>query len=140
VAYLGVAVSLQDRNYYSEIEFYDLCQLLVIHTEEAKRLAIMLSEELEALQSDWAEMDISDEFTRFQIHIASLEFEYIIALRWLQLARWHQGDFYRYGFYCGQTRINVNDRVVSIANRAAGIRDKARRAGVSVNYLQTLYA
>jgi hypothetical protein len=140
VTYLGVAVNLQDRNYYSEIEFYDLCQLLVIHTEEAKRLAIMLNEELEALQSDWAELDVSDEFTRFQVHIASLEFEYTIALRWLQLARWHQADFYRYGFYCGQTRITVNDRVVAYSNKASDIRDRARRAGVSVHYLQSLYA
>lgn len=140
MTYLGVAVNLQDKDNYSEIEFYDLCQLLVIHTEEAKQLAVMLTKQLEQLQLEWAELDMSDEFKRFQVYIASLEFEYTIALRWLQLARWHQGDLHRYGFYYGQTRITINDRVVTYSNKASEIRHKARRAGISVNYLQSLYA
>lgn len=139
MAYLGVAVSQLDRGAYSEIEFYDLCQMSVIHAEEAKQLMVMINEELARLDANRAMLDMTDLYTRFQVETAYLEFKYVVALRLLQLAKWHQGDFYKSGFNCGQTRIAINDRVVRLTNDAIELYNQARRAGISVDYFRSMY-
>jgi hypothetical protein len=139
MAYLGVSVSLLDRAVYSEFKFYDLCQMSVIHSEEAKQLTVMVRDELHQLDQNRAKLDLSDPFTRFQIDTAYVEFEYVTALRLLQLARWHQGDFHASGFHCGQTRITMNDRVVRLTNVVIELQNKARRVGISVEFFRSTY-
>jgi hypothetical protein len=139
VSYLGVPVSLLDRKRYEEIEFYDLCQLVVVQTEEAMQLTRIMKKELAQLDVVRDQLDMMDEFNRFQMKIAYLEFHYVMTLRWLQLARWHDIDMICVRFYGSQTKAIIHNRLVHFMNIEAELRNKASRAGISVDDLRAKY-
>ena len=140
MSYLGVPVNLLDRKQCDEIDFYDLCQLVVVQSEEAMQLTKIINKELAQLDADRDQLDMEDDFNRFQMRIAYLQFQYVMSLRWLQLARWHDADMTCVRFYGSQTKASIHDRLVRFMNIEAGLRKKADHAGIPVDALRAQYA
>ena len=136
MSYLGVPVGPQDINRYSGIEFYDLCQLVVVQSEEIAALIDEIECEQQQLKIQNSQLDPNDPFDRFQIDIAIAEHQYVRALRFLRLARKHEFEMQSIRFYKSQTKVLVRRRVIYYLNHEADMRCRAKRAGIVVERLR----
>jgi hypothetical protein len=139
VSYLGVPVGPQDIDRYSGIEFYDLCQLVVMQSEEIASLIDEIDREQQELKAQNGQLDPDDPFDRFQIDTAIAEHQYVRALRFLRLARKHESEMQSIRFYKTQTKVLVRRRVVYYLNQEADMRCRAKRAGIVVEKLRRQY-
>lgn len=126
-------------NRYSEIEFYDLCQLVIMQSEEAMILTNILDDELMQLKANSDQLDLNDEFHHFQVKTAYLEFYYAMALRWLQLARRQEAEMTCERFYGSQTKAVVHSRLVHFTSIEVSLRNRAYHAGISVDAMRARY-
>ena len=139
MSYLGVPVGPQDINRYNEIEFYDLCQLVVIQSEEIADLIDEIECEQQQLKIQNSQLDPNDPFDRFQIDTAIAEHQYVRALRFLRLARKHESEMQPIRFYKSETKVYVQRRVIYYLNQEADMQCRAKRAGIVVERLRRQY-
>jgi len=139
VTELGISVSLYDFVHYSGSDLDDLCRLVADQNEYAQKLETLIREELDQLEMSTLPLDWNNVSVRTQIKMKYLEFYYVMSLRWLQMARWHEHELDDVRFYGSQTRIRAHNRLVNIMNREAELRNKAHHAGIPVETLRAQY-
>lgn len=139
MAELGISVSLYDFVHYSGSDLDDLCRLVTTQNEHAQQLEILIREELDRLEMSTLSLDWNNISVRAQIKMKYLEFYYVMSLRWLQMARWHDHELDDVRFYGSQTKIRVHNRLVNFMNRETELRNKAYHAGIPVEALRARY-
>jgi hypothetical protein len=107
-----------------------------MQTEQARALQEQLDYELYQLEMSTLELDYGSSLVQARLKKAYTGFYYVMSLRWLQLARWHEFEFDDIRFYRSQTKVAVHNRVVHCTSQEAEWRDRAHRVGIAVERLR----
>lgn len=136
---LGAGVRLYDIVNYRGADLDDLCRLVAMQTEQAQELQETLSQELDQLEMSTLHIDLNNGHVRSRLRRSYIEFRYVMALRWLQLARWHEFELDDMRFYGSQAKILVHNRLVYCMSEEAEWRNRACHAGIPVETLRAQY-